>query len=134
MTSLIHVSAVVLRDAEGRVLMVRKRGTGMWMNPGGKPEAGEDGAACGAREVAEELGLILHPARLEFLGEHRAAAANEPDHVVVSQSYLWPEVVDPDVRPAAEIEAVRWVDPTRLDDASLAPLFVEAIAPLLNRP
>ncbi|AQP51530.1 NUDIX hydrolase [Tessaracoccus flavescens] len=134
MTSLIHVSAVVLRDAEGRVLMVRKRGTGMWMNPGGKPEAGEDGAACGAREVAEELGLILDPARLEFMGKHRAAAANEPDHVVVSQSYLWPEAVDPDVHPAAEIEAVRWVDPTRLDDASLAPLFVEAIAPLLDRP
>ena len=54
MTSLIHVSAVVLRDADGRVLMVRKRGTGMWMNPGGKPEAGEDGASCGAREVAED--------------------------------------------------------------------------------
>lgn len=47
MASLIHVSAVVLRDAEGRVLMVRKRGTGMWMNPGGKPEAGEDGPRAG---------------------------------------------------------------------------------------
>jgi len=37
---IIRVSAVVLRDAQGRVLMVRKRGTSMWMNPGGKPEPG----------------------------------------------------------------------------------------------
>ena len=132
MPRLIHVTAVVLLDREGRVLLVRKRGTSMWMNPGGKPEAGEDGARCGAREVAEELGLSLDPARLVFLGEQRAAAANEAGRTVVSQTYAWPDPVAVDVRPAAEIDAVRWVGPGDLGDPSLAPLFVQAIVPLLD--
>ena len=132
MSTPIHVSAVVLRDPEGRVLMVRKRGTSMWMNPGGKPEPGEDGARCGAREVAEELGLILDPDRLVFLGERRAAAANEAGRTVVSQTYAWPDPVAADVRPAAEIDAVRWVAPEDLGDPTLAPLFVQEIVPLLD--
>lgn len=129
--TIIHVSAVVLRDRAGRVLLVRKRGTSRWMCPGGKPEAGESGAECGAREVAEEVGLSLDPGRLEFLGELSADAANEPDHTVVAQAFLWPDPVDPHVEPAAEIEATRWVSLSDLDDPSLAPLFVHAIAPLL---
>lgn len=111
---------------------MRKRGTHMWMNPGGKPEPGESGAQCAARELAEELGLGLDPDRLEFLGEHRAMAANEPDHVVVALAYRWPEPIDAEVAPSAEIEAVRWVTPADLSDPSLAPLFVGSIAPLLG--
>ena len=134
MTHLIHVSAVVLTDPEGRVLLVRKRGTSMWMNPGGKPERGESSAECGAREVREELGLDLDPARLTPLGELRAPAANEPGHTVVSQCFAWPSPISHDVRPAAEIDAVRWVTPGERGDTTLAPLFVEAIAPLLGPP
>lgn len=132
-TTLIQVSAVVLRDPAGRVLLVRKRGTSRWMRPGGKPEAGENGAECGAREVAEELGIVLDPRRLQFLGELSAPAANEPDHTVVAQSFLWPDPINPDVRPAAEIEAARWVELDGPADPSLAPLYVDVIAPLLSR-
>lgn len=129
---LIHVSAVVLRDSDGEVLMVRKRGTDMWMNPGGKPEHGEDGAQCAVREVGEELGLLLDAARLEPLGERCAPAANEDGWTVTAQLYLWPEPVGRDVVPAAEIEALRWITPSDLPDATLAPLFVDGIAPLLG--
>lgn len=130
MTSNIHVSAVVLTDTAGRVLLVRKRGTTMWMNPGGKPEPGESPAQCGAREVAEELGLVLDPDRLVPLGEHAAAAANEPGHTVVSQCFYWPSPIDAAVEPAAEIDAIRWVTPEDLTDPTLAPLFVHSIAPM----
>nr|WP_231980606.1 NUDIX domain-containing protein [Tessaracoccus coleopterorum] len=58
--------------------MVRKRGTGMWMNPGGKPEPGESPERCGAREVAEELGLTLDPAELVPLGEYAAPPRTSP--------------------------------------------------------
>ena len=40
----IFVSAAVITDAAGRVLVVRKHGTTVFMQPGGKPEAGESGA------------------------------------------------------------------------------------------
>ena len=133
MPRLIHVTAVVLLDREGRVLLVRKRGTSMWMNPGGKPHPGESPADAGAREVRDELGLRLDPARLEYLGELRAAAANEADHVVVAETFRWPEVVAGDaVAPAAEIEALRWVGPAEFDGVDVAPLFTERIAPLLG--
>lgn len=129
----IRVSAVVLRDADGAVLFVRKRGTTMWMNPGGKPEPGEDAAACAAREVAEELGLLLDPAELIPLGEHVARAANEPDHLVVADVFAWPCPVEPAVEPAAEIDAVRWVGRQEFQEPGLAPLFTDHIAALLDR-
>ena len=128
MSPRIRVSAVVLRDADGAVLFVRKRGTTMWMNPGGKPEQGETAAECGAREVAEELGVDLDPARLEPLGELVAPAANEPGHTVVADTFVWPDPIGRDVHPASEIDAVRWAEPHEFDDATLAPLFTQLIA------
>lgn len=131
----IHVTAVVLRDPTGAVLLVRKRGTSMWMNPGGKPEPGESPEQCGAREVREELGLVLDPLRLEPLGLFEAAAANEPHHTVVAYVFRWPDPVCGRIRPAEEIDAVRWSDPAAAlggSDPTLAPLYTGVIAPLLQ--
>lgn len=113
------------------MLLVRKRGTTMWMNPGGKPHPGESPAETGSREVEEELGLRLPSERLEYLGELTAAAANEAGHTVVAHTFRWPDPVDTALTPAAEIDALRWVGPSD-DPAGLAPLFVERIAPLLG--
>ena len=125
----IHVTAVVLRDDTGAVLLVRKRGTSMWMNPGGKPDPGESPEQCGAREVREELGLVLEP-----LGLFEAAAANEPDHTVVAHVFTWPDPILGRVQPAAEIDAVRWSHPgvaLEGSDPTLAPLYTKVIALLL---
>lgn len=127
----VRVSAVVLRDASGRVLLVRKRGTHMFMNPCGKPESGETAAHCAAREVAEELGLHLDPDRLTPLGQLRAPAANEPDTIVVADVFSWPEAVEGSPQPSAEIDAARWAEPTRPED-DWAPLFAQQIVPLLG--
>lgn len=111
--------------------MVRKRGTSMWMNPGGKPEHGESAAECGVREVEEELGLELDASRLLSWGTHVTTAANEPDHVLVADVFEWPEPVLGAVVPAAEIAEVRWIHLTEVNDELLAPLFVDVIAPRL---
>lgn len=126
----IRVSAVVLRRGDGAVLMVRKRGTSMFMNPGGKPEPGECPRACAVREVAEELQLDLDGTRLVELGTHVAAAANESGHTVVADCFLYPVPVPDSVAPAAEIDAVRWVTTTD-HSPDLAPLYVERLRPLL---
>ncbi|WGT46607.1 NUDIX hydrolase [Tessaracoccus lacteus] len=131
MEPVIVVSAVVLRDKAGRVLLVRKHGTTMWMNPGGKPEPGESAEDCAVREVREELGLELDAARLIDLGEHLARAANESGHLVLARVFQWPDPVATPM-PAAEIEEVRWVA-TTARDADLAPLFTGQIAPQLSR-
>ncbi|QQM68012.1 NUDIX domain-containing protein [Actinomyces weissii] len=64
----IIVSAVVMQDPQGRVLTVRKQGTGRFMLPGGKPEPGEDALSTAVREAAEELGVDLSPQALQDLG------------------------------------------------------------------
>ena len=50
----IRVSAVVIRDADGRVLTVRKRGTSMFMFPGGKPDPGERPVDAAVREGPDD--------------------------------------------------------------------------------
>lgn len=131
MPETIRVSAVVFRDADGRVLTVRKRGTGMFMFPGGKREPGEDAASAAVREVSEELGVEIAPADLQPLGEFEAAAANEPGHRVVADVFAHPPVeIDVDA-PRAEIAEVAWAS---LDDVhdGIAPLLRDAVFPMLR--
>jgi RimJ/RimL family protein N-acetyltransferase len=127
----IVVSAVVLADADGHVLTVRKRGTHSFMHPGGKPEPGETPAQCAVREVEEELGLVLDPERLDLVAVHRTAAANEAGMALVASVFRHPHLTDrsrPSVVPAAEIEEVRWVDVSRPLPQDSAPLLSLLVA------
>jgi ADP-ribose pyrophosphatase YjhB (NUDIX family) len=55
---LIFVGArCVARDADGRVLLIRRRDNGLWALPAGAMEIGDSIAACAARELREESGL-----------------------------------------------------------------------------
>lgn len=126
------VSAVVLRDAAGRVLVVRKRGTHRFMLPGGKIEAGETPAQAAIRELHEEVGADLDPARLVLLGEWTAPAANEPDHLVHGHIFTHPWVAGLDAQ--AEIDEVGWLHPDEMVDRDdLAPLLVTRVLPALLR-
>ncbi|MGB9089319.1 MAG: NUDIX domain-containing protein, partial [Pseudomonas farsensis] len=62
MSNIIRIAAALLVDPQGRTLLVRKRGTEAFMQPGGKIDAGETPAAALARELHEELGLRIDPA------------------------------------------------------------------------
>ena len=130
---IIRVSAVAMRDDDGRVLNVRKRGTSSLILPGGKHEPGEDARDTALREFAEELGVELDPALLSPLGVFRAAAANEPDHVVEAAVFLHPLVPEALLAgPRAEIEHVEWVDPS-VPRPDMAPLNTEIVFPALLR-
>ncbi|MFY1653823.1 NUDIX domain-containing protein [Solwaraspora sp. WMMB762] len=47
----------VVRDADDRVLLIRRSDNGLWALPAGAMELGESIAGCAAREVYEETGL-----------------------------------------------------------------------------
>lgn len=134
----IRVAAVVLVDSKQRVLTVRKSGTSRFMQPGGKPEPGEGGAATAVREVREEIGLELAPESLRPMGTFSASAANEPDHTVECENFLVELGPDDDhllqtLQPAAEIAELRWVPLKDIAaDEHLAPLLSDAVAPAVR--
>ena len=129
---IIRVSAVVMRNSDGRVLHVRKRGTDMFMLPGGKPEAGETADATAVREIAEELGFELDSASLIPLGVYRSAAANEAGFVVEAAVFVAPAVPGVEsAAPQAEIEAIDWIAPTSTR-ADVAPLNHDHVFPALR--
>ncbi|MBO9704189.1 NUDIX domain-containing protein [Arthrobacter sp. Y-9] len=123
------VSAVCVYDQEGRLLTVRKRGTEKFMHPGGKPEPGETAAQAASRELEEEVGITIPADDLQHLGTWDAAAANEADTVIKASVFTAPGVWE--ATPAAEIEAIRWLDLDREWPGDLAPLLTEHVLPAL---
>jgi 8-oxo-dGTP diphosphatase len=131
MTDTIEIVAAVIRDEAGRILLVRKRGTTAFMQPGGKRDPGEDDIATLAREIDEELGCQLVPGSIRPLGEFDAISANEPGFRVCAS--LYEIAVTGDIAPKAEIEAMAWINPAAPADIPLAPLTRDHVLPLALR-
>ena len=125
--NVIRIAAAVILDANGRMLLVRKRGTRAFMLAGGKIDAGETPLAALHREIGEELGCSI-AAATQPLGRFSAPAAFEAGHVV--EADLFAVVLDGDIALAAEIEEVVWHDPNDLDSLPLAPLARTYALPL----
>jgi 8-oxo-dGTP diphosphatase len=124
----IEVVAALISDAEGRVLLVRKRGTAAFMQPGGKRDPGEDDIAALSREIAEELGCSVVRASIRPLGEFETVAANE--HGRRLRACLYGVDVTGDIAPGQEIDEIVWVDPASPPDIVLAPFTRDHVLPL----
>lgn len=124
----ISVVAALIRDEAGRVLLVRKRGTAAFMQPGGKRDAGESDLAALAREIVEELGCCVDQGSARALGVFECASANEPGFNVHATVYAVD--VAGEISARAEIEEAIWVDPRALPDLPLAPLTRDHVLPL----
>jgi len=127
MSTTIRIAAALLIGGDGHTLLVRKRGTQAFMQPGGKIDAGEQPAEALARELFEELNLRINPSDAAYLGHFSAPAANEPGFTVEAE--LFQVTIDVAVTPAAEIEEVRWIDPAGDGGLQLAPLTRDLILP-----
>ena len=114
----------------GRLLTVRKRGTDKFMHPGGKPEAGETAAQAAARELQEEVGIVLAPDDLDLLGVWLADAANEAATQIEATVFTAPGVWS--ARPSAEIAEIRWLDLSGELPGDLAPLLTDHVLPALS--
>ena len=130
-TNIIRIAAAVLIGPDGRTLLVRKRGTQAFMQPGGKIDAHEQPIEALARELEEELALKIDPVRATYLGHFCAPAVNEPGYEVQAELFLLH--IDADVAPAAEIEEVQWIDPRGDGGLTLAPLTGDVILPFYRQ-
>lgn len=114
--SLVPACGVLAADADGRVLLQRRRDTGQWALPMGKMELGETPSACAIRETREETGVVV--ALTGLLGVY-----SDPGHIVeygdgeIRREYELIFLARPvGGEPAASDEAsdVRWVAPADL--------------------
>lgn len=130
-TGLIRTVAAVIVDDLGRVLLVRKHGSAIFIQPGGKREPGEEALATLARELDEELGVRLRPGSARRLGEFEDAAVNEPGRRVRAEAFA----VEVDGQPLAraEIAELAWVAPRAPFPVPVAPLSAGHILPALHR-
>src|SRR3954467_14714476 len=125
--NIISVVAALIRDEAGRMLVVRKRGTRAFMQPGGKRDAGEDDLTALDRELSEELGCRMVPGSARSLGQFECIAANEPGWRV--QASVYAVNVDGAVVPQAEIAEALWIDPAGPVSVMLAPLTRDHVLP-----
>jgi 8-oxo-dGTP pyrophosphatase MutT (NUDIX family) len=129
--TVIRIVAALVQDEARRVLLVRKRGTQAFMQPGGKVRGSESHLAALEREIGEELRCSVRPGSPAFLGIFTAPAANERDCVV--QAALYRVELVGTISAASEIEEVVWLDPGQPHQVDLAPLTRETVLPLARR-
>lgn len=128
MTRTIRIAAAVIVRSDGKTLLVRKRGTTAFMQPGGKIEPEETPATALLRELVEEIGLHVSPENLQPLGHFEAVAANEPGHMVSADVFLI-DIRDAEITQYAEIEELRWICPESPGDIVMAQLTEQHILP-----
>lgn len=109
--------AFVVRGPDGRVLLHRRPEDDGWSPPSGTLRGGERIGAALARELEEETGLAVGPARL-------VAIHSDPDHQVIRTpdgqlthfitAVFTCEATADGFRPGAEATAWAWCDPASL--------------------
>jgi len=144
MTGTLRIAAAVILDDAGRLLVVRKSGTDAFMQPGGKLEPGESAAECLARELHEELAIVVSVSELEPVGRYIAAAANEAGWSVDCDVFRWSGFETPpeaapqpaEIRVQAELAEARWASAADLDalaaEGRLAPLTRDNLTAFLG--
>lgn len=120
----ITVAAAIILNEQNQLLLVRKKNTHAFMQVGGKLEIDEAPEITIQREILEEIGCRSE--LKQFVGQFETAAANEPNHVLISYVYVIELKQTPQI--AAEIAEMKWID---LDDQStlLAPLTKDIVIP-----
>jgi 8-oxo-dGTP pyrophosphatase MutT (NUDIX family) len=129
MSKVIRIAAALIDDDEGRLFLVRKRGTEAFMQAGGKIDPGETAFNALARELSEELNFMPAEGEATFVGTFQSRAANEPDHLL--EAHLFHIAAHGrDFSVAAELEEAVWVSTDDAQDLRLAPFTRDHVLPL----
>ncbi|MEZ5995708.1 MAG: (deoxy)nucleoside triphosphate pyrophosphohydrolase [Hyphomonadaceae bacterium] len=131
---LILVAAAALLDSSGRVLVTQrpqhKQLGGLWEFPGGKVEPGEAPEQALARELKEELDLIVEP---DALDPFAFASHAYPDFHLLMPLYVatrWQG--EPKLDPNAA-QAMQWLRARELREIPMPPADVVLVERLIER-
>ncbi|MBN2085961.1 MAG: NUDIX domain-containing protein [Anaerolineales bacterium] len=126
-------ATALIRDEGGRILLVRRIDTGLWMLPGGLLELGESLAGTAIRETEEETGMRIEPLRIRgIFGGHRVIY---PHGDILYPVSTWFEcaIRSGSLRPDGnEVDRAEFFDPAHLPD--MVPGVRERLEQLLASP
>ena len=102
----VHFTASALVVGPGGIVLHRHKLLGLWLQPGGHIDAGEEPAQAAVREAAEETGLRLRlrDGRLFHVDVHPAAHG----HTHLDLRYVVEAGDDAPAPPPGESQEVRW--------------------------
>ncbi|WP_052682428.1 NUDIX domain-containing protein, partial [Saccharothrix sp. ST-888] len=116
---------VLIRDQDGRVLLVNPTYRAGWQLPGGAAHAGESIGTAAARELAEETGLtreITHALAVDQMPRNTETGSTEGLNVVCDGGRLTADeaavVAVPDSA-TGELTGLRWVPLDQLGEITL---------------
>ena len=110
---------------EGKLLLVRKRGSPLLLMPGGKPEGRETDIDALHREIKEELGCGIEQDSIVFLGTFEDIAAEKDARVSID---LFIGALKGVPKASSEIEEIAWADSS---DSNISPIIKNKIMPFL---
>lgn len=121
--------AVAVIERDGQILIAQRKPQdsfgGRWEFPGGKLNPGESLEACLAREIQEELGLVIQVGQLLKVVEHRYP------HRLIRLHCFSCRVLEGEPR-AIECTAWRWVAPSELNQYPFPPASDPLIEMLIS--
>lgn len=130
MSNIIYIAAACITDPLNRLLVVRKKGSAIFMQPGGKIEPGEQPIETLVREIKEELQLTIPLSLPSLIGSFEAPAANEPGYLVKAELFRIELPSSPTLTPTAEIAEALWITHADVADINMAPLMHTFVLPL----
>lgn len=124
--SILLVVAGALIDSRGRVLLQQRAAhrsmAGLWEFPGGKIETGETPEVALARELEEELGVLVDPAALEPLAFASDALGDRHLVLLLYAVRAWSGVPQ-----ALDATAIRWATASEMRDLPMPPADVPLV-------
>ena len=121
----VECAGAVVRDAAGRLLLVRRGrapGAGLWSLPGGRVEPGETAPEAAAREVREETGLDVEVGDLLITAVIGDGAYRVQDFAA--------RVVGGELQAGDDADDVRWVDDAELATIAVTPGLLDELRAL----
>lgn len=131
---MLNIACGLVLDPDNRCLLVRKRNTQAFMQPGGKIEVAETAFSALQRELFEELKVVLAPQNSRKLGHFVCRAENEHECMISAHLFLVRLLAtEIDLRPCAELAELRWIATKDPPPHRIALLTAEYVFPIWHR-
>ncbi len=120
-------------DADGRILLIRRKDNELWAMPGGAFEVGEMPAEGACREAWEETGLEVEPVALSGVYDSRLCGSLSQYHLYMFVYLCRPRVPGQHPQVSNETMDVAWYTRTEVADLDVDPGHVRRIDDAFKR-